>query len=306
MDIQCLKKTPSDELMKITVGIPAYNEEKNIANILSQIKEITPSIIVCDDHSTDDTNKIAKSLGVDVITHSKNMGYGSSIKSIFTKAKEIDSDVLVTMDADGQHRIEDLKKILEPVLSDTVDICIGSRFLEKNVENVPSYRKVGIKVLTKLTNVSLKESITDSQSGFRAYGKKAISEIIPTESGMAISNEILLKASSLNLRIGEVPIVVLYDGDTSTHNPVSHGTSVFVSTLKFISIEHPLQFFVIPGLIFLGIGLSFVLWALQLFSESGLLVTNITLLGIACLIFGAILIANGINLFSITHLIREK
>lgn len=292
--------------MKITVGIPAYNEEKNIAKIISQLKDITSSIIVCDDHSTDNTNKIAKSLGVDVVTHSKNMGYGSAIKSIFAKAKEIDSDVLVTMDADGQHRIEDLKKILEPILSGTVDICIGSRFLEKNVENVPSYRKVGIKVLTKLTNVSLKEAITDSQSGFRAYAKKAISEIIPTDSGMAISNEILLKASSLNLRIGEVPIVVLYDGDTSTHNPVSHGTSVFVSTLKFIAIEHPLRFFVLPGVLILLLGLSFVLWALQLFSDSGTLVTNITLIGIACLIFGAILIVNGINLFSITHLLREK
>ena len=292
--------------MKITIGIPAYNEEENIAKIISQLKDVTQSIIVCDDHSTDNTNKIAKSLGVDVVTHSKNMGYGSAIKSIFAKAKEIDSDVLVTMDADGQHRIEDLKKILEPVLSGTVDICIGSRFLEKNVENVPSYRKVGIKVLTKLTNVSLKESITDSQSGFRVYSKKAISEITPTESGMAISNEILLKASSLNLRIGEVPIVVLYDGDTSTHNPVSHGTSVFVSTLKFIAIEHPLRFFVLPGVLILLIGLSFVLWALQLFSDSGMLVTNITLIGIACLIFGAILIVNGINLFSITHLLREK
>ena len=292
--------------MKITVGIPAYNEEENIAKIISQLKDITSSIIVCDDHSTDNTNKIAKSLGVDVVTHSKNMGYGSAIKSIFVKAKEIDSDILVTMDADGQHRIEDLKKILEPVLSGTVDICIGSRFLEKNVENVPSYRKVGIKVLTKLTNVSLKESITDSQSGFRAYAKKAISEIIPTESGMAISNEILLKASSLNLRIGEVPIVVLYDGDTSTHNPVSHGTSVFISTLKFIAIDHPLRFFVLPGALILLLGLSFVLWALQLFSDSGMLVTNITLIGIACLIFGAILIVNGINLFSITHLLRDK
>ena len=292
--------------MKITVGIPAYNEEKNIAKIISQLKDITSSIIVCDDHSTDNTNKIVKSLGVDVVTHSKNMGYGSAIKSIFAKAKEIDSDVLVTMDADGQHRIEDLKKILEPILSGTVDICIGSRFLEKNVENVPSYRKVGIKVLTKLTNVSLKEAITDSQSGFRAYAKKAISEIIPTDSGMAISNEILLKASSLNLRIGEVPIVVLYDGDTSTHNPVSHGTSVFISTLKFIAIDHPLRFFVLPGVLILLLGLSFVLWALQLFSNSGMLVTNITLIGIACLIFGAILIVNGINLFSITHLLREK
>jgi glycosyltransferase involved in cell wall biosynthesis len=292
--------------MKITVGIPAYNEEKNIAKIISQIKDITDSIIVCDDHSTDGTNKIIQSLGVDVITHKNNMGYGSAIKSIFAKAKEIDSDVLVTMDADGQHRIEDLKKILEPVLSGAIDISIGSRFLEKNVVNVPSYRKVGIKVLTKLTNISLNDSITDSQSGFRAYSKKAITEIIPSESGMAISNEILLKAAHLNLKIGEVPITVLYDGDTSTHNPISHGTSVFISTLKYIAIDHPLQFFVLPGLFILFLGMSFVLWTLQLFFDSGVLVTNIVLIGIACLIFGAIFMINGINLFSITHLIREK
>jgi glycosyltransferase involved in cell wall biosynthesis len=288
------------------VGIPAYNEEKNITKIISQIKEITSSIIVCDDHSTDDTNKIVKSLGVDVVTHSKNMGYGEAIKSIFAKAREIDSDVLVTMDADGQHRIEDLKKILEPVLSGTVDVSIGSRFLDDTVENVPSYRKFGIKVLTKLTNISLNDSITDSQSGFRVYSKKAITKIIPTESGMAISNEILLKAAHNNLKIGEVPIVVLYDGDTSTHNPVSHGTSVFISTVKYIAIDHPLQFFVLPGLLILLLGLSFVLWALQLFTDSGVLVTNIALIGIACLIFGAIFMINGINLFSITHLIREK
>jgi glycosyltransferase involved in cell wall biosynthesis len=292
--------------LKITVGIPAYNEEKNIAKIITQLKEITPFVIVCDDHSTDNTNKIAKSLGVEVITHSKNMGYGSAIKSIFTKAREINSDVLVTMDADGQHRIEDLKKILEPILSDSVDISIGSRFLENTVKNIPSYRKIGIKVLTNLTNISLKESVTDSQSGFRAYGKKAIIGIIPTESGMGISNEILLKASNLNLRIGEVPIVVLYDDDTSTHNPVSHGTSVFISTLKFIAIDHPLQFFILPGLVFFLLGLSFIFWVLQLFSDSGVLVTNITLIGVSCLIFGAILVSNGINLFSITHLIREK
>ena len=306
MNLSNYEKEYRDCTMKITVGIPAYNEEKNIATIISQIKNFTDSIIVCNDHSTDDTGNIANSLGADVITHSTNLGYGSAIKSIFSKAREIDSDILITMDADGQHRIEDLQKILEPVQSGTVDVSIGSRFLEKNVENIPSYRKVGIKVLTKLTNVSLKESITDSQSGFRAYSKKAISEIIPTEPGMGISNEILLKAAHLNLKIGEVPIVVLYHGDTSTHNPVSHGTSVFVSTVKFIAIEHPLQFFVLPGLFFLLLGISFVFWALQLFSESGTLITNIILIGIACLIFGAIFMINGINLFSITHLIREK
>ena len=127
--------------MKITVGIPAYNEEENIAKIISQLKDITSSIIVCDDHSTDDTNKIANSLGADVVTHSKNMGYGSAIKSIFAKAKEIDSDILVTFDADGQHQVQNIKKVIEPILKNKADIVIGSRFLEKKIENLKKMKK---------------------------------------------------------------------------------------------------------------------------------------------------------------------
>ena len=157
-----------------------------------------------------------------------------------------------------------------------------------------------------MTNVSLKESITDSQSGFRAYGKKAISEIIPTNSGMGISNEILLKASSLNLTIGEVPIVVLYQGDTSTHNPVSHGTSVIFSTIKFTSIEHPLKFYGIPSIIFLIIGLSFTIWTIQDFAATGDLITNITIIAIGCIILGVVLLLCAILLYTLVSVVRES
>ena len=89
--------------MKITVGIPAYNEEKNIAKIIVGLKKIADQIIVCDDGSTDLTSRIAESLGVTVIKHPKNVGYGSAIRSIFLKAREINAECLVTIDADGQH-----------------------------------------------------------------------------------------------------------------------------------------------------------------------------------------------------------
>ena len=99
--------------MKITVGLPAYNEEKNIAKIIVQLKKVADQIIVCDDGSTDSTSIIAESLGTIVIKHPKNLGYGSAIRSIFLKAREINSEILVTIDADGQHKIEDIKKHLE-------------------------------------------------------------------------------------------------------------------------------------------------------------------------------------------------
>lgn len=292
--------------MKITVGIPAFNEEKNIAAIIVKLKKIADNVIVCNDGSTDATGIIAEELGAIVINHTKNQGYGAGIRSIFLKSKEIESDVLVTLDSDGQHDVDDIKKLIEPIENKKCDLVIGSRFLEDNVKNVPNYRKIGINIITKVTNTTLKNKLTDSQSGYRAYNKKVISEIIPSEIGMGVSTEILIKASNKEFVIGEVPITVSYEGNTSTHNPVSHGTSVLFSTLKFTSIEHPLKFYGIPAAIFLIVGITFVVWSIQIFSEGGRLVTNITLIGATMTILGVILSVAAILLYSLVSVVREN
>ena len=165
--------------MKITIGIPAFNEEQNIAKIIPKLKKITNSIIICDDGSSDKTAQVAKELGAIVQRHDKNMGYGAAINTIFKKSKEIQSDVLVTFDGDEQHDVNDIEKVIKPIVDDFSDIVIGSRFLEKT-SDVPNYRKIGIKVITKITNASINQKLTDSQSGFRAYGKKVIKEISPS------------------------------------------------------------------------------------------------------------------------------
>jgi len=292
--------------LKIAIGLPAFNEEKNIASIITKLEKISDIVLVCDDGSSDLTGKIASKMGATVITHEKNMGYGAAIKSLFLKAQELDVDILVTFDADGQHDVNDIKKVVEPILTNTADLVIGSRFLDNAEDNIPSYRKTGIKIITKLTNTSLKEKIKDSQSGFRAYSKDVLSKIIPSDYGMGVSSEILIKASKNDFRIAEVPIQISYEGDTSTHHPVSHGVSVTMSTLKFISIDHPLKFYGIPGLFFLGIGLLFTVMTLQLFSETRQIFTNVTLIAIGTIIFGTMLLMTSILLYSIVNLIREK
>ena len=171
---------------------------------------------------------------------------------------------------------------------------------------MPNYRKVGIKIITKVTNLSIKEKLTDSQSGFRAYGKKALQNIVPSDAGMGVSTEILIKASNLGLKVAEVPIKVHYDGNTSTHNPVSHGTSVILSTIKFTSIHNPLKFYGIPGIIFLIIGLSFIAWTLQIYAVSQQIITNISLIGIGCIVLGAVLLMTAVILFSIVTVVSEK
>lgn len=291
--------------MNIVIGIPAYNEEEKIAAIILKLKKITDKIIVCNDGSSDMTGQIAEELGAIVINHPKNLGYGAGIRSIFLKAKDIQADILVTFDADGQHRTEDIQSVVEPILKNNADIVIGSRFLKEN-EQMPEYRKIGIKVITRLTNASMNDSLTDSQSGFRAYSKKVLDEIVPSDYGMGVSTEILIKASKKELRIAEIPIVVLYEGETSTHHPVSHGVSVILSTIKYTSIEHPLKFYGIPALVFLMIGLSFVLWTIQNYADERKIITNIALIGVGTTVLGVILLIAAILLYSLVNVVREK
>ena len=291
--------------MKITIGIPAYNEEKNIALIITKLKKITDSIIVCDDGSSDMTAEISKNLGATVISHKKNMGYGVAINSIFQKSKELNVDLLVTFDADGQHRVEDIQKVIEPIKNNVADLVIGSRFLDKK-SDVPNYRKIGIKVITKVTNASIRKKLTDSQSGFRAYNGQVLSQIFPSDMGMGISTEILIKSSSKGLRIMEVPITILYSGNTSTHNPVSHGTSVLFSTIKYTSIEHPLKFYGIPSVIFLIIGVIFTTLAVQYYIDVGRLNSNLTLIGGGTVLIGIIFFICAVLLYSLVSVVREK
>ena len=295
----------NSNILKITIGIPAYNEEKNIASIITKLKKITDSIIVCDDGSSDMTAEISKNLGATVISHKKNMGYGVAINSIFQKAKELNIDLLVTFDADGQHRVEDIQKVIEPIKNNVADLVIGSRFLDKK-SNVPNYRKIGIKVITKVTNASIKKKLTDSQSGFRAYNKQVLSQISPSDIGMGISTEILIKSSSKGLRIMEVPVTILYSGDTSTHNPVSHGTSVLLSTIKFTSIEHPLKFYGIPSLIFFVIGLSFTFLSIDYYMEVGRINPNVTIVAAGTTAIAVILLVASVLFYSLANIVERN
>jgi len=289
--------------LKVIIGIPAFNEENNIGPIITNLKKIYDYVLVCDDGSSDSTAAIASDMGANVVKHSKNLGYGSAIKTIFNEAKKIDCDILVTFDADGQHQINEIEDILKPIMENTADIVIGSRFLGKT-KNLPKYRKFGIKTITGLTNIMTGSNISDSQSGFRSYSQKVLQEISPTESGMGISTEILIKAIKKKIRITEIPITISYENNAHSKEPISHGTSVVISTIKHVAIEKPLLYYGVSGLLFLGIGLIFGMWALRIYSEEQVFMTNIALIGICGIILGTILLISGTILFSIANLIK--
>ena len=151
-----------------------------------------------------------------------------------------DADIAVTLDSDGQHDAHDIPKIIEPIINDEVDMVVGSRFLnDSDKKKIPGYRSFGIRTITKLANVATYDNITDSQNGFRAYSKNAISKMDIHEDGMSVSTEILIKAKEENLTIKEIPITVTYDtNDTSTHSPISHGISVLHLIIQFSALRN--------------------------------------------------------------------
>ncbi|QMU53913.1 MAG: glycosyltransferase [Nitrosopumilus sp.] len=289
----------------ILACIPAYNEESHIENLVKSAQSHADSVLVCDDGSTDDTAKLAKNAGATVISHKTNKGYGAAIISLFEYARNNNVEIMITFDGDGQHNPDQIPLLLDALTQHNVDVVIGSRFLNQNTE-APGYRQRGIKIITSAANYGTDLKVSDSQSGFRAYSKNAIDAIHPTEEGMSVSTEILLKISNKGLSLAEVPITVSYDGDTSEQHAVPHGISVLANTIKYVSIKHPLKFYGIPGiaLIIAGIILGSIFLDAYLNQQT---VFYGSLLGsVVLFLLGAILSVTSIILFSMANLIRDR
>ena len=285
--------------------IPAYNEESHIENLIKSAKNHVDSVVVCDDGSTDNTANIAKNAGAIVISHKRNKGYGASVISLFNYARENDVDSMITIDGDGQHNPDQIPLLLNTMSQHNVDVVIGSRFLNQNIE-APGYRQRGIKIITSTANYGTDLKVSDSQSGFRAYSKIAINAIHPTEEGMSVSTEILLKISNKGLSLAEVPITISYDGDTSQHHPVSHGVSVLANTIKHVSIKHPLQFYGISGIILISIGLILGGLFLDGYLNNQVILYGMMVGSVVLFLLGSILSVTAIILFSMANLIRDS
>ncbi len=200
-------------------------------------------VVVVDDGSSDATADRAASAGAHVVRHEWNAGYGAALRTCFETAREMGADRMVIIDSDGQHDPDEIPKLLLP-LDRGVDLVIGSRFCNGNGQEIPAYRKVGMKVLDITTNFLGGLSVTDTQSGFRAYGKRAIDCICIDDDGMSAGSEILLQAKDNNLKVEEVEIHCSYAVErASTENPVSHGVKVLLILLQDMELRRPLYYF---------------------------------------------------------------
>ena len=302
----CLNK---DRLF-VVAAIPAYDEEKTIARVVLQAQRYVDRVVVCDDGSTDLTAEIAERLGADVVRHERKLGYGAAIQSLFRRARELNADIMVTLDGDGQHDPNEIPVLVEPVLEGKADIVIGSRFLGdvEKVNNIPSYRRLGIKIITRLTGAAANHRFSDAQCGFRVYGRKALEGLSLFENGMGVSVEVLMEAKKRGLIVAEVPTGCNYHGleGTSTHGPLRHGISVVMSIVRLVVEEKPLLFLGVPGAVSLLVGMLFGVWMLQIYAIERQITTNIALASVAFLLIGLFAVFTAITLYAISRLIQKS
>src|SRR4030043_2259260 len=243
--------------LKIIAGMPAFNEEKYIGTLVLNTRQYVDQVIVVDDGSSDNTAKIARLAGAEVIQHENNKGYGAAIQSIIAEAKKRNPDILVILDADAQHNPQEIPNIIKPVLDDGCDFVIGSR--QKQAGKIPWYRRIGQRLILRSVKILSDDNLTDSECGFRAFSRKAINTLELTENGMAVSAETVAEASRKNLKVTQVPVSVIYSSDSSTLNPLTHGLEVISRVLVMISERRPIYFFGVGGMLLLFLGLFSVL-----------------------------------------------
>ena len=287
------------------VCIPAYNEESSIQSVIEKSLPYADKVIVCNDGSTDDTERISKLAGAIVISHKKNQGYGAAISTLFDYARQENAQIMVTLDGDSQHNPSQIPLLIDALTTHDADVAIGSRFLDDKTD-ASRYRKTGIRIITSVSNYATNFKTSDSQSGFRAYSKNAIDTIHPTEKGMSVSTEILSKISNNGLSVVEVPITVSYEGDTSEQHSVPHGISVLMNTLKYVSIKHPLQFYGIPGIVLILTGIILGGIFLDAYLNQQSIFYGSLLSSVVLFLLGAILSVTAIILFSMANLIRDR
>jgi glycosyltransferase involved in cell wall biosynthesis len=300
-------ETGQNAPLRIVAGLPMYNEEETIGTVVTKVLNYVDEVICVDDGSSDSSARIAESCGATVHRHRVNRGYGGALKTLFGKAREMDADALIILDSDGQHQPSDIPKLLEPILAGDADFVIGSRFVDGGgSEDMPAYRRLGIKVITAASNLSNDLGIKDTQSGFRAFSRLAIERLRFDSEGMELSLEMLEDAHEKELVIQEVPTVIRYDVPKgSNFTALSHGFTVLAWAMVSLSQKKPLLVLGLPGFGLFAAGAAMALNAVNGISSSVDALVGPGLTAIWIGVLGLSMMATGLVLQSARNFLRH-
>jgi glycosyltransferase involved in cell wall biosynthesis len=254
--------------MKIVALIPAYNEEKTIERMVTDVKAHADTVVVIDDGSQDKTGHYAERAGALVVSHHENRGVGAAVKTGIEKGLQLGADILVSIDADGQFSPDDIPRLTAPLLSDEADFVTGSRFSHENPA-MPRVKRMGNTLFTWLVNALTHSSFTDTQCGFRAISREAALRIT-LFGDFTYTQETFLDLVSKKMRMKEVPVRVIYDETRKSRvvkNPLSYGVSALLIIIRTIVDLYPFKVFGLLGSIIFVSGAGsgaalFVRWVL--------------------------------------------
>jgi glycosyltransferase involved in cell wall biosynthesis len=294
---------PLTAVRSIVVAIPAYNEDRFIGSLVLKLRSRDRRVLVIDDGSSDATAELAEAAGATVVRHDHNQGKMAAVQTAFEYARTLGADALVLLDGDSQHDPSDVESLIEPIVNGDADMVVGSRFA--GVRSViPRWRVAGQHALTLATNVGSGLRLSDTESGFRAFSRRAIEEMRFNGTGFAIEPATQFQAKARGWKVMEVPIHVHYEMPMK-RNPVLHGVGQLDAILRLIAEHRPLLFFGVPGLLLLLAGLALGVQVVRIYDASQQLAVGYSLITVLLVIVGILASFVGVMLHAIRDLVEE-
>ncbi|NDJ78358.1 MAG: glycosyltransferase family 2 protein [Chloroflexi bacterium] len=288
----------SVSLKPVIAVIPAYNEDRFIGSVVLKTRHYVDRVLVIDDGSSDTTARVAEEAGATLIPHAINQGKAQAINTGLQRARELDAGVVVLLDADGQHDPHQIPSLLAPIERGEADLVVGSRFLEMH-SDIPRWRTVGQHALTLATNVASGVALTDSQSGFRALSRRALDKIrFRPGGGFSMESEMQFLIQQHSLAVQEVAVTMTY-AEGPKRNPFTHGLQVLNGIITMVSLNRPLFFFGLAGLILLVIGFTLGVDVVNRYNRYQTLATGRALISVLLAMIGMQALFTGMILHSI-------
>lgn len=292
------------ESMRFIAVIPAYNEEPTIGTVVLRTRLHVDHVIVVDDGSTDETARVAILAGAEVVRSPANQGKAQALMKGFDRAREYNPLAVIMLDADGQHNPAEIPDLLKPVLSGKADLVVGSRFLNIS-SKIPKHRILGQKTLNLFTNAGSGAKSTDTQSGFRVLGRRALVNLDFHSERYNIESDMLAHFTQRDLMIKEVPIGVSYNV-TNGHkkNPISHGLDILGHIIGIVGYKRPLITFGVPGGLLTLFGAATTIFTVTELYTGGAFHSVMFVSGITSLILGLLLVTTSLILNSLVQVMR--
>jgi glycosyltransferase involved in cell wall biosynthesis len=283
--------------------IPAYDEARFIGSIVLATRQHVDAVIVVDDGSSDATACLAAAAGAHVLRHQQNQGKGAALNTGLRHACQYQPSVVITLDADGQHVAADIHAVVTPVLQEQADIVIGSRYLNQS-NHVPGHRVWGHRLFNLFTNRASGVSVTDSQSGFRAFSPRALEAINFSSHGFSVESEMQFIAHENRLTLVEAPITIHYN-DPPKRSVVNHGLRVLNGLLRLTGQYRPLLYFGLSGLIMLLVGIGWGFYIIDIYRRTAGLAIGYALICVLLIMAGNMAFTTGIILHSMRGMLLD-